>query len=292
MSLASYPRFCMAAICLGMVGCGTLSTWGLARVVDLPLASVHSDISFTVTSSSRLNFSCAEGSACPSEAGSSPAIRFALQVQRIAALLQIGAQVLYPNLATRAPALADRRFDVYVVEGGEQNSASSANGRISLSAALGTGQPYDVWIAFIIAREMGHVIARHHEENSGASIATSIILNILVPGSGLLKSAISTAGASLAARSKRDVQEREADAIAFRLLGAAHFPLRDVAQSLLLVPVSSDKGSWSANFQKSSDHLLAEVHSAELIAGKRARQTAVLAGRGQSAVHASSLSSP
>jgi Zn-dependent protease with chaperone function len=58
------------------------------------------------------------------------------------------------------------------VTGDEAGSASSANGRIALNAALGKLAPYDEWLAFVIARKMGHVIARHHEENSAASMAT------------------------------------------------------------------------------------------------------------------------
>lgn len=271
MPFANHSRCLIAAICLAMAGCETLANWGLARITDIPLASTHADISFTVGSISSERISCAEQSACPNETESAPEIRFARQVQRITAVLQIGAQGLYPDLAQRAPAAAGRRFDVYVVEGSERSSASSANGRISLNAALSAGQPNDTWVAFIIAREMGHVIARHHEENSGAGITTSI-LNILLPGSGLLKSVVSTAGSIFAARSKRDVQAREADAIAFNLLEATGFPLRDVAQGLRLAPASPDTGAWSANFRKSSNDLLAEVSRADLLEDDRARQ--------------------
>lgn len=269
MPLASHPQFLMAAICLGMAGCETLPNWGLARITDIPLASAHSDLSFTVTSISSERISCAGQSVCPNETESIPEVRFVRQVERIATALQMGAQAMHSDLAQRG---AGHRFDVYVVEGDERSSASSANGRISLNAALAAGQPDDAWVAFIIAREMGHVIARHHEENSGASITTSIILNILLPVTGVLKSIMSTAGSILAARSKRDIQAREADAIAFDLLEAAGFPLRDVAHGLRLAPAPSDTGTWSANFRKSATDLLAEVRKADLIEEERAKQ--------------------
>jgi Zn-dependent protease with chaperone function len=190
-------------------------------------------------------------------------MRFTLQVQRIADVLQKGAQSLYPDLAERVPGLVDSRFDVYIVDSDEPGSVSSANGRIALNAALGVRQPYDDWMAFVIAREMGHVIARHHEENSSASIVTSVIMNILIPGSSLMKSIMSAGGSGIAAKSKRDAQAFEADVIAFDLLQAAGYRLRDIYLTLLLEPVSLDDGVWSKSFSASSDHLIAHFRSSE-----------------------------
>ena len=188
-------------------------------------------------------------------------MRFNRQVQRVADALQTGVQRLYPDLAERVPGLVDSRFDVYIVDGNDPGSASSTNGRIALNASLGTWMPYDDWLAFVIAREMGHVIARHHDENSTASIATSVIMNIVIPGSGLLKSAMSFGGSGIAAASKRDVQALEADAIARSLLTASGFSLREVSLSLLVAPSLGDDGQWSASLRRSSDNLLAELRS-------------------------------
>ena len=190
-------------------------------------------------------------------------MRFPLQVERIAGVLQKGAESLYPDLAQRVPDLVDGRFDVYIVEGDQPGSASSANGRIALNAALGARQPYDDWMAFVIAREMGHVIARHHEENSAAGIATSVIMNVLIPGSSLLKALISAGGSEIAAKSQRGVQALEADAIAFELLQAAGFRLRNIYLTLLIEPALLDDGSWSEGLRVSSGRLLAEVRRSE-----------------------------
>lgn len=213
-----------------------------------------------MTTGSRKTVACDENTNCPTQADKD-AIRFDLQVQRIAGVLQNGAEYLYPDLAQRIPGLEGSRFDVYVVDGDEPGSSSSANGKIALNAVLGAWQPYDDWLAFVIAREMGHVIARHHEENSAASITTSVVMNFLIPGSSLLKGVLSTGGAGIAGRSKRDVQALEADAIALSLLKAAGFRLRDVSLSLLAAPAMLDDGLWSQNFRKSSDNLLVEVRS-------------------------------
>lgn len=235
---------------------------GRTRMVDIPLSSIHADIGFSIGASSRLDPGCKEAGTCLAQTEPDAAMRFAMQVERVATVLQGGAREVYPDLAQRVPGLLDNRFDVYVVAGDEPGSASSANGRIALNSALGKLAPYDEWLAFVIAREMGHVIARHHEENSAASIATSLILNILLPGSSLLKSAISAGGAGIAASSKREVQAPEADAIALELLAASGFQLDDVALALRIGAAPAGEATWSQSFRTSSNNLLAEARRA------------------------------
>lgn len=266
MRLQRAPGLFVAALCLGLAGCTTTPTSGPTQLIDFPLASAHSDIAFALTTVSWRSLSCATNAGCPNGSASDAPLSFSLQVRRIANSLQNGARKLYPDLEQRVPRLAGGRFDVYVIDGDEPGSTSSANGRIALNSALNSPnagrQPNDEWLAFIIAREMGHVIARHHEENSVVGMITSVLLNIIVPGSGLLKSAISTGGSSLAARSKKDEQAIEADAIAVKLLYAAGFRRRDIAQSLVAMPLLDDS-EWSQRFRKSSGNLIADIRNAD-----------------------------
>ena len=143
-----------ALVCLAMAGCTTMPTVDRARIVDVPLASAHSNIAFTVTTGYRHRPACGEETSCPSQSDEVAAMRFARQVQRVADALQNGARSLYPDLARRAPGLVDRRFDVYVIEGDELGSASSANGRIALNEAFGALRPYDELLAFVITSIM------------------------------------------------------------------------------------------------------------------------------------------
>jgi predicted Zn-dependent protease len=256
-------RWLIAAASLGLAGCATAPAENRARLVDIPLASTHADLRFALSTGSRVSESCEGDTACKVAAVSDADARFALQVRRIADALENGARRLYPDLAQRVPGLPGGGFDVYVVSGLNPGSNSSANGRIALNSALGTPQPYDDWMAFVIAREMGHVIARHHEENSSAGIATSVILNLLIPGSSLLKTAISAGGSGIAAQSQQEAQAAEADAIAFDLLRAGGFRLRDLYLTLLIEPVVLDDGPWSKSFKASSDKLIAEVRRSE-----------------------------
>ncbi|MDP3512274.1 MAG: M48 family metalloprotease [Sulfuritalea sp.] len=267
----------VVAALLGMSGCATAPNQARTRMLDTPLASTHADISFSMSTGARQYAACEGESGCPTAADRDSGRRFALQVERVAGALQAGAQRLLPDLAQRAPGLAGGKFDVYVVEGDQPGSASSANGRIALTAALGARMPYDDWVAFVVAREMGHVIARHHEENSASGIVTSVLMNILIPGSSLLKSLLSAGGAEIAARSKQEVQALEADLIAQDLLQEAGFRMRDIYLTLLLDPVKLDDGPWSTSFRNSSRNLIVEVRRSEV--AERSPSFAVAAAR-------------
>lgn len=263
MSPAQVKVVLVAAACLGIASCMTVPAEDRARLFDSPLVSAHSEIAFAITTGSRQGERCGAEASCPTPAEAAAAMSFARQVQRVSDALQVGARYLYPDLQRRAPGLVAGRFEVYVVDGEEPGSASSANGKIALNAGFAAWQPYDDWLAFVIAREMGHVIGRHHEENSVASIAASVLLNVFIPGSSFMKSAISAGGAGIAARSKAGVQARAADTIALSLLKAAGFRLRNVSIALLTAPVVLDGGEWSNNFRASSDYLLAEARRTE-----------------------------
>ncbi len=263
-----------ATACLAITGCATVPSESSARLIDIPLASAHADMTFTITSGTRASVPCddaADSAICPESPASAATHRFTRQVQRLAGVLQKGVRDLYPDLQERVPRLADSGFDVYVVDGNEPGSASSPNGRIALSAALGVQRPYDDWVAFVIAREMGHVIARHHEENSMASMATSTIMNLILPGSSLVKMLISAGSSALAAKSQRGSQALAADAIARDLLVASGLRLRDISLTLMIDPVPLDDGNWSNDFRRSADNFLVHARKSEFAVVATAR---------------------
>lgn len=250
MSARAPSRILAAIASVGLAACATAPAGSRVQMIGVPLAAMHSDLGFTVMGRPRPGPACAD--ACATLPGMDADHAFALQTGRVAATLQRAAGGLYPDLAQRVPGLPAGGFDVYVVAGDDLGTESSADGRIAINASIGALRPYDEWLAFVIAREMGHVIARHHEENSAASITATILLNLLIPGSSLMKSAISAGGSGLAANSRRDVQLPEADAIAIALLQAAGFQLRDVSLALRVSLPVADDGTWSRAFRESS----------------------------------------
>lgn len=147
-----------AAASAALVGCASAPAGERERIAALPLAAIHSDVALSLTSGSMQDMACTGMPACGAARGSAPMAltSFAAQVRRVAGVLQQGARYVYPDLALRIRGLADSGFDVHVAASGKPGSASSANGRIALNAALGAVQPYDDWLAFVIAREIGH----------------------------------------------------------------------------------------------------------------------------------------
>ena len=178
------------------------------------------------------------------------------QAARITSALAVAARSLYPDVMGRIG-----RFEVFVADSSEVGARSSASGRIAVNTGVAALKPTDDWLALVLAREMGHVIAGHHSDNSTASILTSVIMNVVVPGSGLIKSALSFAGSQIAESSGQARQVAEADDIAYRLLAAAGFAPREVALSVALGPDAAQMGesSWARTFLQSTQAFMARV---------------------------------
>lgn len=234
-----------AGLCAIVAVC--LAGAGVARAEDadrpaspLSLAAMHSDIKFQVFAPARVVDHAHAG--------------FALQVRRVARGLETAALRLFPDAMGRIGA-----FDVYVANANEIAAQSSAVGRIAVNAGFAALNPTDDWIALVLAREMAHVVAGHHDNNSTASIVTSVLMNLVLPGSGLVKSALSFAGSQVASNSGRERQIGEADALALRLLEGAGYSMRAVALNVTLGPKSAQlgDGAWARAFIASGDALVA-----------------------------------
>jgi len=203
------------------------------------LLGLHSEVRFSLLSARRQ--------------GNEPdAAAFQAQVRRVAARLQAGAQKAYPEACERVGS-----FDVFVTDSKELSTLSSGTGKIAVSAGFARLKPGDAWLAFVIAREMGHVVAGHHDSNAGASIAVSLLMNLALPGSGLLKSAISFGGSEIASGSRRERQGQEADDAAIKVLEAAGYGSRTVARSLRQKPLGEEDATnaWAADFHASMARL-------------------------------------
>lgn len=257
-------RSCLlAAVCALTAACTSTPAGNRSHLVDVPLASSHADLMFSMTTGSKQSLECPD-SKCVKSPESTVSPFFILQVQRVARKLQGGARSLYPDLTRRVPNLAEGGFDIYVVDSDEPSTACSANGRVAISSVLGTWQPSDDWVAFLIAREMGHVIARHPEEDSVVSMTTSTLMNLIIPGSMLMRSAFSAGGGQLASFSQRDIHEEEADAIALDLLKAAGYRPLNIIAALRKKPLVLNDSRWSRSFRRSSDYAIAKARGKKM----------------------------
>ena len=211
------------------------------------LPSLHSDLKFSVLAPARKAVPDADD------------VVLKAQTLRIAESLQAAARGLY---ADKMKTL--RGFDVYIADSKDAETLSSATGKIALYGGIAQLKPADDWLAFVIAREMGHVLADHHDQNSAASILTSVIMNLIIPGSSLIKTALSFAGSQAAAASGGEKQTQEADEIALKLLEAAGYSSRTVMLNLAQGPLDERLGtsSWADSLRLSARTLIARLNAA------------------------------
>ena len=217
------------ALLLGLAllpGCSTHPITGRDQLLALPAVQVaHADMGFALSTGARL---IAASPSCEQDCGGAEDLtRFAGRVETIGTRLEASARNISPELFGRIDG-----FQIEVNTALGVGTGSSAGGRIALGSGLAGLEPTDTVIAFLIAREMAHVIARHAEENSGASIVVSA-LSMLLPGINVIARLLaSTLGSGALRDSWATQQQREADEIAIALLERTGLPALSVALGL------------------------------------------------------------
>lgn len=214
------------------------------------------------------------GEACASAAN------FRRQVQQLGAAMLKPAREISRELGRPVP-----NFIFLVPAKDQVGTLSSAAGTIVVFDGLRQLDLNEVALAYLIAREMGHVISEHHEEDSAISMATSVAVALAMPmaavlrgaaftfsaltSSSVLGTATSTAASMAGARAVKSIyrpdQLREADVIALKIMNHAGWSAMDVAAAL----------------QQASDKLVDEGWTGELLASK-VRLESMSAGPGWS----------
>jgi len=207
---------------------------------------------------------------------------FDVRVQQLGGHLSEAAYVVYPNLKKRVPS-----FVFSVVDKKDPGTASNGGGKVVLFRGLQQLELTDDALSFIIAREMGHVIGKHHNKNTSTKLVISALASILFPAVGiigassaatqattattLLTSAASTAtsmlGSEVALAKMKPSQLIESDDIAINLLANQAWDIRSVASILHLdddPEVKSTQNNWIQDLQVSSAHLQAVVDNEDL----------------------------
>ena len=214
-------------VVLGLLsGCSTNPITGRDQIIALPaVQAVHADISFAVATGVQGIGATPD---CGQDCGSAEQLaEFARRVAAISARLEAGARDIAPDLFERISGFQVETSDALGV-----GTGSSAGGRVVLGSGLAALEPTNAVIGFLVAREMAHVIARHAEENSGASIVFAA-LGMLLPGFNFIARFVATKlGANALAGSWELQQQREADEIAMTLLEHAGSTARTVALEL------------------------------------------------------------
>ena len=252
LSLRFYPGLFLACL----AGCSTNPVTGRDQIVSVPAAQVHADIGFALsTGARRLVLPQPCGPTCRDE---DTLAKFIVRVALVSAELEIAARALSPDALGRIES-----FRVAVDPELGVATGSSAGGRIALGSGISQLEPTDDVIAFLIAREMAHVIARHDEEDSGARIFASALTTVIPGFSLVVKFLASALGGGALMQTWAAEQRREADDIAVALLERTGRSAAVVAESLA-AGLKHDRlpgGEWSARYSESAARvaLLAEL---------------------------------
>lgn len=197
---------------------------------------------------------------------------FDLQVKQIGQSLSEAAYHVYPDLKTKIP-----YFMFNVVDKKEAGMASNGSGKIVIFRGIQHLNLSDDTLAFVMAREMGHVIGGHHERNTSTKIFFSIMAGVLFPAVTLLSasnvaaqattatsvatSAASTAtsyiGSEAAISRIKPSQLIESDEIAIKLLGMRDWDKRTVNSALLLE--NPDGNNWVKDLQSTQKYLAKKI---------------------------------
>ncbi len=187
----------------------------------------------------------------------------------------------HPDLNLRFP-----RFEFVVADKANPGAASSAAGTVVIYRGVRRLELDDAALAFVLAREMSHVIGGHHDENVTTSILVAVAAQILFPvlnigalfsGGAATTAAATTAASSAVATtavasaasfagsralraSDRPLQVREAEAIAMKMLAAAGWDGREVSDQLEgLRPALPDEPAWTEELRESARRIASQM---------------------------------
>jgi Zn-dependent protease with chaperone function len=226
-----------------------------------PVSAVYSEVNMTLALVTIRDRAAEQGSATAKLPDS-----FDQRVARVGAKLAEAAFKLYPDLRGEI-----KSFEFIIADKAEPGTVSTSTGRVVILRPVSDLAPTDAALAFIVAREMGHVIANHHTTDVAITLAVSGIVYILTPFATLAKvvanlltpggaaagatssvalnassTAASWAGSKIAVLSYKPEQQQKADAIALKLLERLEYGTTDVAVAFAPVNLKTQKNDWLA----------------------------------------------
>lgn len=209
---------------------------------------------------------------------------FSKRITLLGEQLSATAFLINPALQKRIPS-----FTFNVIDKKDLGTASNGGGKVVIFRGLQQLQLTDNALSFIIAREMGHVIGRHHTKNTSTKLIITALASVLFPAfavigassaaaqattTTLLTSAASTAtsmfGSEVALAKMKPSQLVESDNIAIDLLNHQDWDMRSVASILQLdenAELINGQNGWIKDLQVSDNYLqkMLEKEDAETI---------------------------
>ncbi len=169
---------------------------------------------------------------------------FEQRVQAIGERLSQATFAKYPELSKRF-----EKFEFVVADKYDSGAKSSGAGTIVILRGVERLGFDDASLAFIMAREMAHVVAGHYESNMLTSIAISVVVQLVMPvfnfargaaalastspaTTTLVGSAASMAGTQALRANLRPGQLREAEEMGMEILVLSGYDAKEVVDSL------------------------------------------------------------
>ena len=281
LSLRSMRALIWPIVAFSLLGaCATSPHSGRSQLaMPQSVSAVYSEVNMQLelVTKADARYKCAE-SECDANKN------FELQVARLGERLAAQAFELYPELSERVS-----QFKFVIPEKTEPGTTSNASGTVAILSGTRPLESSDPALAFILAREMGHVIAGHHNENTAIKIIVSVIAQALLPITSIFRSLSSLPGASSAAAASATTaatsatgsaaaltatataasflgsqvvianywpkQLDEADAVALTMLARLGYDPRDTADALAALENRPIDSSWLRELRASAARL-------------------------------------
>lgn len=238
---------------IALSGCASTAPGGRAQLAaPAAISSVYStiDLNLQLAAISTQPPPC-QGSQCQADKG------FERQVARLGSRLSTAAHEADPELRKRIP-----EFRFAVAEKAENGSASNSSGSIVIYRGVRRAAMDEQVLAYLMALEMGHVIARHHDERSAAGVISSLLVHLLLAPANLARgvtflasSAASAMGKDLVAGSDAAQRLDEADRVALDLLDRLGWSHDEVAESLAVYVKGLDDNAWSRQVRDAAERM-------------------------------------
>ena len=257
-----------------LLGACSTSPYGRAQLtMPQPVSAVYSEVNMRLK---LVTTADAQGKCAESECDASK--EFEVHVAHLGERLAGKAFEIYPDLNERI-----ERFEFLIADKAEPGTTSNASGTVVIFSGTRALELSDPALAFILAREMGHVIGSHHNENTATKIIVSVLAQVLLPVSGIFRAFALLPGASSAAAASATTatvtastatataasflgsqaliasywpqQLGEADAIALTLLARLGYDPQETADALAVAERRLDDSSWPRDLLASSRHV-------------------------------------
>jgi len=265
-------------VCAALQACST-SPYGRSQLtVPQPVSSVYSEVNMRLQLVTTIDAKtkCAESECDASK-------DFDLRVARLGERLADKTFELYPEVRERIG-----HFEFVIAEKAEPGTTSNAAGTVVIFGGTRALELSDPALAFVLAREMSHVIARHHNENTATKIIVTVLAQVLLPVTGVFRAFALLPGASSAAAATASTatattgsaaaltatataasflgskaviasywpkQLNEADSIALTVMARVGFSPQATADALAAIESQLGDSSWPRDLRASSEHV-------------------------------------